>query len=86
MATKPLVNAFSVLELDAEDDQIPALSTSSKDDATVSYSSSTGKSKKEVNISGDIPTGERQKQGQPNAVAEDYKFPLVWIDLEMTGT
>lgn len=45
-----------------------------------------GKSKKEVNISGDIPTGERQKQGQPNAVAEDYKFPLVWIDLEMTGT
>ena len=45
-----------------------------------------GKRKKEVNISGDILTGERQKQGQPNAVAEDYKFPLVWIDLEMTGT
>ncbi|KGN54054.1 oligoribonuclease [Cucumis sativus] len=85
MAMKPLVNAFSLLELDAEDDQIPALSTSSKDDATVSYPSPTGKRKKEVNISGDILTGERQKQGQPNAVAEDYKFPLVWIDLEMTG-
>ena len=42
MAMKPLVNAFSLLELDAEDDQIPALSTSSKDDATVSYPSPTG--------------------------------------------
>lgn len=37
-----LVNAFSVLELDAEDDQIPALSTFSKPDATASSSSKTG--------------------------------------------
>lgn len=44
-----------------------------------------GKSKKEVNISGDILAGERQKQGQPDIAAENYKFPLVWIDLEMTG-
>ncbi|XP_022153845.1 oligoribonuclease isoform X2 [Momordica charantia] len=80
-----LVNAFSVLELDAEDDQIPALSTFSKPDATASSSSKTGKSKKEVDISGDIPTGERQKQSLLDVAAEDYKLPLVWIDLEMTG-
>ncbi|CAK9314103.1 unnamed protein product [Citrullus colocynthis] len=85
MALEPLVNAFSVLELDVEDNQIPSLSTSSKDDATASSPSRTGKSKKEVNISGDILAGERQKQGQPDIAAENYKFPLVWIDLEMTG-
>ncbi|XP_022996309.1 oligoribonuclease [Cucurbita maxima] len=82
---EPFVNAFSVLELDAEDDQVCPPSTFSKDEGAASSSSRTGKSKKEVNISGDILMGERQKQSQPDVAAEDYKFPLVWIDLEMTG-
>ena len=39
---EPFVNAFSVLELDAEDDQVRPPSTFSKDEAAASSSSRTG--------------------------------------------
>lgn len=63
----------------------PILSLKKVEHDRVVWLIESGKSKKEANASGDILTGERQKQGQPDVAAEDYKLPLVWIDLEMTG-
>ncbi|GAV77750.1 RNase_T domain-containing protein [Cephalotus follicularis] len=73
-----LSNAFSVLELDADDNQlqVPCASTStpSKPDE--------GKGKKKVN---GFDGNEMQNQQSTVIPAVEYKLPLVWIDLEMTG-
>jgi hypothetical protein len=48
---------------------------------------STGKSKKKVNDSNLVV--KKETQNEENLVtssSEVYKMPLVWIDLEMTGT
>ncbi|CAI0453079.1 unnamed protein product [Linum tenue] len=74
-----LANAFSILELDVDGDQ-------SKDDAAASVSLSTknsgisplrpGNGKKKV---------EGENQQERVTPSGEYKMPLVWIDLEMTG-
>ncbi|KAK9057495.1 hypothetical protein SSX86_022331 [Deinandra increscens subsp. villosa] len=61
-----LSNAFSLLEMDVEDDKIET--TSSANDPE----KSNGDSKKE---------NDRYK----NMLEGNYRLPLVWIDLEMTG-
>ncbi|MBA0633382.1 hypothetical protein Gotri_001930, partial [Gossypium trilobum] len=63
-------NAFSVLEIDV-DDHLP-LSTAS----TIS-----GKSKR--NDKGSIE--DKQSEADSSLLSENYKLPLVWIDMEMTG-
>ncbi|MBA0874873.1 hypothetical protein Goshw_023371 [Gossypium schwendimanii] len=63
-------NAFSVLEIDV-DDHLP-LSTAS----TIS-----GKSKS--NDKGSIE--DKQSEADSSLLSENYKLPLVWIDMEMTG-
>ncbi|KAK7276606.1 hypothetical protein RIF29_17749 [Crotalaria pallida] len=71
-----VANSFSVLELDA-------------DDSHVLPSSLPGSSKKKVNGNADtsLVKKDKEKQNQQNQVtpSTEYKFPLVWIDLEMTG-
>ncbi|ONI21218.1 hypothetical protein PRUPE_2G053500 [Prunus persica] len=78
-----LANAFSVLELDAEDDDQAREASSvskNKDDTT---KSSGKKTEKKVNNSDNILlVKEKETQQKP---LEKYKLPLVWIDLEMTG-
>ncbi|GKV01191.1 hypothetical protein SLEP1_g13766 [Rubroshorea leprosula] len=72
-------NAFAVLELDAEDDNPPSASTSA--------SSNSGKSTSKINGSSDAVHAKRENKSQQSSIlpVKDYKLPLVWIDLEMTG-
>ncbi|XP_034912036.1 oligoribonuclease isoform X1 [Populus alba] len=75
-----LSNAFSLLELDAEDDRVNIASSSKS-----KSSNNKGKSKKKVNESNLVV--KKEKQNEENLVtssSEVYKMPLVWIDLEMT--
>ncbi|XP_024449954.1 oligoribonuclease isoform X1 [Populus trichocarpa] len=75
-----LSNAFSLLEVDAEDDRVNIASSSKS-----KSSNNRGKSKKKVNDSNLVVKIE--KQNEENLVtssSEVYKMPLVWIDLEMT--
>ncbi|CAL0307491.1 unnamed protein product [Lupinus luteus] len=67
-------NAFSVLELDVDDTHLQSLSFP-------------GSSKKKVNDNAETSLVKKEKQNQQNLVTTscEYKFPLVWIDLEMTG-
>lgn len=69
-----LGNSFSVLELDADDSHLPTTTTACSSDK---------------NGSGDVDTlaVENKKKDQENLVTPpcEYKLPLVWIDLEMTG-
>ncbi|KAG5053224.1 hypothetical protein JHK87_005422 [Glycine soja] len=67
-----LANSFSVLELDADDSHVPTPA---------------GSSDKRVNADIDIVPGKSEKQNLENPVTSscEYKLPLVWIDLEMTG-
>lgn len=66
-----LVNSFSVLELDADDSTIQPPSLPS------------GSSGKKAN--GKALPVKNEKQDQHNPYLSDYRLPLVWIDLEMTG-
>ncbi|XP_019178436.1 PREDICTED: oligoribonuclease [Ipomoea nil] len=64
-----LANTFSLLNLDVADSQ--------EDTAVVSKEN--GKENKEENCSGEVTKLKDDDSG------EEYKLPLVWIDLEMTG-
>nr|KJB83831.1 hypothetical protein B456_013G266500 [Gossypium raimondii] len=75
-------NAFSVLEIDV-DDHLP-LSTAStiSGPATLLLSfNDPGKSKS--NEKGSIE--DKQSEAYSSLLSENYKLPLVWIDMEMTG-
>ncbi|XWS71805.1 hypothetical protein CRYUN_Cryun03dG0169800 [Craigia yunnanensis] len=74
-----LSNAFSVLEIEVEDHHPPSASSSA---STIS-----GKSKSNGKGSTDAAVVTQEKQSEPNSAlpSENYKLPLVWIDLEMTG-
>lgn len=76
-----LSNAFSLLELDvAEDDQTGVLAVEVGE-----ASRKEGKSSEEA-ISKEITLVRNEKVGQSQELSSgEYKFPLVWIDLEMTG-
>lgn len=77
-----LANAFSVLALDAEDDgqARTASSSNSKDSA----SANSGVRDKEAKSTAMVEKPKNNKQNLDTPPAE-YKLPLVWIDLEMTG-
>ncbi|XP_027330514.1 oligoribonuclease isoform X4 [Abrus precatorius] len=67
-----LANSFSVLELDADDTHLPTIADVSN---------------KRVNGNTDTLPVKNEKQDLQNLVTPscEYKLPLVWIDLEMTG-
>ncbi|KAJ0084835.1 hypothetical protein Patl1_30186 [Pistacia atlantica] len=74
-----LSNIFSVLELDAEDDQLQSSSASSS-------SSNSGQAKNKAKSSSDAKLVKNEKKNPENSENRlKYKMPLVWIDLEMTG-
>ncbi|GLT56769.1 hypothetical protein SLA2020_297880 [Shorea laevis] len=76
-----LSNAFAVLELDAEDENPRSAS------ASTSASSNSGKSTSKINGSSDAVHAKHENKSQQSSMlpVKDYKLPLVWIDLEMTG-
>ncbi|XP_027091839.2 oligoribonuclease [Coffea eugenioides] len=71
-----LSNAFSLLELDATDDR----------EHTTSFAAE-AQGKKKDDSSGDTTTVNNDKNGPQSSEVPsgEYKLPLVWIDLEMTG-
>ncbi|XP_061352329.1 oligoribonuclease [Gastrolobium bilobum] len=77
-----LANSFSVLELDVDDSDVHPLSLPSSSIATTACSSD-----KRVNGNADTLPVKKGKQDQQDLVtsSREYKLPLVWIDLEMTG-
>lgn len=54
---------------------------------TTNYFLDADKSKKKGNCSRDIKLAKNDKEDlrSPPTTSEEYKLPLVWIDLEMTG-
>ncbi|XP_008375398.3 oligoribonuclease-like isoform X2 [Malus domestica] len=77
-----LANAFSALELDAENDDPMRFASSSSDGTR----KSSGNSKKKVNDSDNkLLVNEKQSKKNTEVPPEECKMPLVWIDLEMTG-
>uniref|UniRef100_A0A2P2L603 Exonuclease domain-containing protein n=1 Tax=Rhizophora mucronata TaxID=61149 RepID=A0A2P2L603_RHIMU len=82
-----LSNAFAALELDAEaaaeeeDDQVNATASS----AMSAQNTEPGKSEKTIDNSG-VAAKSKKKNGQDLLTTSgEYKMPLVWIDMEMTG-
>ncbi|XP_021278528.1 oligoribonuclease [Herrania umbratica] len=79
-----LSNAFSVLDIDVDDRHIPSASATSSSGAKTS-----GQGKKKSNGKGstDAAVVKKEKQSEPISalLSQNYKLPLVWIDLEMTG-
>ncbi|XP_044506248.1 oligoribonuclease-like isoform X2 [Mangifera indica] len=74
-----LTNIFSVLQLDAEDDQLQSPSPSST-------SRNSGQTKQKEKSCSDAKLVKIEKKNKENSVNRlEYKMPLVWIDLEMTG-
>ncbi|KAK9281314.1 hypothetical protein L1049_004213 [Liquidambar formosana] len=76
-----LPNAFSLLELDVADDK----EQTAADDRAMD--TKTDKGKKKGGSSGDITLLRNVTEGQQclEMASGEYKLPLVWIDLEMTG-
>lgn len=72
-----LSNIFSVLQLDADDDQLH----------TPDSSSTTDKKEKKGNSSSNLVPSKNEKNCEQDSMipSEQYRLPLVWIDLEMTG-
>ncbi|TYH93731.1 hypothetical protein ES332_A13G274100v1 [Gossypium tomentosum] len=76
-----LSNAFSVLEIDV-DDHLP-LSTSSTISGSATLLSFNDPGKSKSNEKGSIE--DKQSEADSSLLSENYKLPLVWIDMEMTG-
>ncbi|KAG5525787.1 hypothetical protein RHGRI_032168 [Rhododendron griersonianum] len=77
-----LANSFSLLELDVGDDREVTIVPDHQENAN-----GRGKGKKKGDSSAGM-TLSKNNNGVPQSlevVSGDYKLPLVWIDLEMTG-
>ncbi|XP_057484219.1 oligoribonuclease-like isoform X2 [Actinidia eriantha] len=78
-----LANAFSVLELDVADERMTtAVAADHRENAN-----GRGKGKKKGDSLGDVTLTKNDNgvQQSLDIVSGEYKLPLVWIDLEMTG-
>ncbi|KAM0944307.1 putative oligonucleotidase [Dioscorea sansibarensis] len=82
-----LSNLFSVLKMDAEDDKEEvATSAGAKTGAGPAKSDkNNGKAKTSGKQSTLIKDESNQEHPKSSSSSEEYKLPLVWIDLEMTG-
>lgn len=78
-------NAFAVLELDAVDDRLDGGSSAAAPEK--SSAGSSAKKNKEANGSGNGVPMKNDKPDEKSSVMPlpEYRMPLVWIDLEMTG-
>ncbi|CAK9134905.1 unnamed protein product [Ilex paraguariensis] len=81
----PLSNVFSLLQLDAADDKEQIATVAVVDNRE--NSKQRGKGKKTGGSSGETTPSKNENGGPQNIgiASGDFKLPLVWIDLEMTG-
>ncbi|GAA0140629.1 hypothetical protein Leryth_014318 [Lithospermum erythrorhizon] len=76
-----LPNAFSLLDLDVEDDKIDTSIVTAADENQTPNGSGKGEAKDDS-----LANEDTSKCGNSLEVdSAEYKMPLVWIDLEMTG-
>ncbi|THG16159.1 hypothetical protein TEA_014470 [Camellia sinensis var. sinensis] len=80
-----LANAFSLLQLDVADDREPTATDVAADNRE--SANRRGKGKKKADSPGDMTLSKDENGGQQSIekVSGEYKMPLAWIDLEMTG-
>ncbi|KAI7983466.1 Oligoribonuclease [Camellia lanceoleosa] len=80
-----LANAFSLLQLDVADDREPTATDVAADNRE--SDNGRGKGKKKADSPGDMTLSKDENGGQQSIekVSGEYKMPLAWIDLEMTG-
>ncbi|XP_009389601.1 oligoribonuclease-like isoform X2 [Musa acuminata AAA Group] len=78
-------NLFSILHLDAEDDKEQIASLSVAKDETHAKKSDVTKGKGQTSGKNKSSKDDRLQQQTLPSSSGDYKMPLVWIDLEMTG-
>ncbi|KAL6967876.1 hypothetical protein U1Q18_033686 [Sarracenia purpurea var. burkii] len=80
-----LANVFSLLELDVADDREQTTTAVVPDSGE--HANGRGKNKKKGDSSGDtiLTKNDNGVQQSVEMVSGEYKLPLVWIDLEMTG-
>lgn len=85
MEVNHLSNAFSLLKVDVADDVEGITATAG--DNNSKKKNERAKGKKKDSTSGEITDPKRENGSQQIAevVPGEYKLPLVWIDLEMTG-
>ncbi|CAA3022328.1 oligoribonuclease-like [Olea europaea subsp. europaea] len=81
-----LSNAFSLLELDVEDAKEHTMIASAADGDSEKVKEQ-GNGKRKDNHSGDGTSSKNENEDQQSSelIQDEYKLPLVWIDLEMTG-
>ncbi|KAL2488415.1 Oligoribonuclease [Forsythia ovata] len=81
-----LSNAFSLLDLDVEDAKEHTM-TATADDGDSERVKEQGNVKRKDKHSGDGTSLKNENKIHQNSelIPEEYKLPLVWIDLEMTG-
>ncbi|KAG6487357.1 oligoribonuclease-like [Zingiber officinale] len=80
-----LSNIFSILEVDAEDDKEQIISIAVAKDAKKDKKSDVTKTKNQRPRENTNTRDDKVEQQTFASPSEDYRMPLVWIDLEMTG-
>ncbi|XP_056166101.1 oligoribonuclease isoform X2 [Syzygium oleosum] len=81
-----LTNAFAVLGLDAGDDRLDDGSPAAPTAAREKNGSSAKKNKKANGSGNGVPMkNDKPDEGSSVVPSTEYRMPLVWIDLEMTG-
>ncbi|CAI9770710.1 unnamed protein product [Fraxinus pennsylvanica] len=83
-----LSNAFSLLELDVEDaKENTMIATAADGDGDGERVKEQDNGKIKEHNSGDGTSSKNENKGEQSSelIREEYKLPLVWIDLEMTG-
>ncbi|KAI6685407.1 hypothetical protein NL676_031320 [Syzygium grande] len=81
-----LTNAFAVLGLDAGDDRLDDGSPAAPTAAREKNGSSAKKNKKANGSGNGVPMkNDKPDEGSSVMPSTEYRMPLVWIDLEMTG-
>ncbi|EEF46711.1 oligoribonuclease, mitochondrial, putative [Ricinus communis] len=80
-----LTNAFSVLELDAEDIQVDAFTSSSIAKPFTANNAGNNRSNENESASTLMVRNGRQNEKDLVTCSVEYNMPLVWIDMEMTG-
>uniref|UniRef100_A0A5B6YU83 Putative oligoribonuclease-like n=1 Tax=Davidia involucrata TaxID=16924 RepID=A0A5B6YU83_DAVIN len=80
-----LSNAFSLLELDVEDDKEQTATAATADHRESANERDKGKKKGDSSGEKILSNNENGGQQSQEMVSGEYRLPLVWIDLEMTG-
>ncbi|XP_074572500.1 oligoribonuclease-like [Curcuma longa] len=80
-----LSNIFSTLRVDAEDDKEQIASLSVAKGEKRAENSDVTKTKNQFPRESTSTRNDKLEQQMPPSPSGDYKMPLVWIDLEMTG-